>query len=132
MKITSKNQSIHVDKPEGSQVDYYLFPEYEIHYNVIIPGTIQPWHHHEHISETILILNGQIEAHWVDKNGVKNSEVVKTGDVIEVKNSPHTFINSSLENVTFVVFRFVPTGINQQEKIKNDKIIDQITTSTTT
>ena len=33
MKIIKKSDAIHVDKPEGTKVDYYLRNEYEVHYN---------------------------------------------------------------------------------------------------
>jgi quercetin dioxygenase-like cupin family protein len=124
MKIISKTQAIHVDKKEGSSVDYYIFPEYEVHYNEIKPGTVQPWHHHNQISETLFVIEGEIEAHWVDRNGQKQQKIVQPGDVIEVENTSHTFINSSNSIVKFVVFRFVPDGKDKSQIIKNDKTLD--------
>jgi uncharacterized RmlC-like cupin family protein len=126
VKITNKNNSIHVVKPDGTSVDYYLFPESEIHYNIIAPNTIQQWHHHDKISETVLILSGQLKACWIDSNENKQSQIINAGDVVGVEKTPHTFINDSQEMATFVVFRFIPRGTNQQEIIKKDKIIDQI------
>jgi uncharacterized cupin superfamily protein len=125
MKITPKNQAIHVDKVEGSSVDYYIFPEYEVHYNEIKPGTVQLWHHHQVISETLYVVEGEIEAHWLDEDGKKQKKVVTIGDVVEVENTPHTFINSSQKIVKFLVFRFVPTGEDKREVIKNDKVLDE-------
>jgi mannose-6-phosphate isomerase-like protein (cupin superfamily) len=122
MKIISKNQAIHVDKPEGSSVDYYIFPEYEIHYNEIKPGTVQQWHHHTQISETLFLIEGEIEAHWQNEDGEKHMQICKSNDVIEVENTPHTFINSSSSIVKFIVFRFVPDGKDKRELIKNDKV----------
>lgn len=124
MKITSRSQAIHVDKPEGSSVDYYLFPEYEVHHNRIQPGTVQAWHHHTQISEVIYVAAGQIEVQWLDQNDQKQLQVAKPGDVIDVQTTPHTFVNNSDQPVELVVFRFVPTGIDQSEVIKNDKILD--------
>ncbi|HYD34514.1 MAG TPA: cupin domain-containing protein [Vitreimonas sp.] len=124
MKIIPKQAAIHVDKVEGSSVDYYIFPEYELHYNEIKPGTVQQWHHHRQISETLYVMAGEIEAHWVDEAGQKHMRVMSVGDVVEVENTPHTFINSSSEVVKFIVFRFVPTGEDKRELIKNDKVID--------
>lgn len=126
MKIVSRNQAIHVDKSEGSSVDYYIFPEYEIHYNEIKPGTVQQWHHHNKVCETLYVVSGEIEAHWVSGDGQKRMQVVSAGDVVEVENTPHTFINSSVGLVKFVVFRFVPSGKDQRETIKNDKVLDEI------
>lgn len=31
--------AIHIDKDNGTSVDYYLFDEYEIHFNLIAPHT---------------------------------------------------------------------------------------------
>lgn len=124
MKITPHQSAIHVDKEEGSSVDYYVFPEYEIHYNEIKPGTIQSWHHHPTISETLYVMEGTIEAHWVDAHGQKQKQYVTVGDVVAVEDTPHTFINSSDTVVKFIVFRFVPTHKDLREIIKNDKVLD--------
>lgn len=124
MKIISRHNAAHVEKEEGSSVDYYMFPEYEIHYNEIKPGTVQHWHHHQQITESIYVIDGEIEAHWQDESGSKQQQVVSRGDVIEVENTPHTFVNSSNDVVRFVVFRFVPTGEDKHELIKNDKVVD--------
>lgn len=125
MKITHLSQAIHVDKDNGTSVDYFIFPEYEIHYNELVPGKIQEWHHHPTIWETLFIIKGELEAHWVNEKGEKQQKVVKAGDVIEVENTPHTFANTSEATVKFVVFRFVPTGEDKREIIKNDKVLDK-------
>lgn len=39
MKLISQNQAIHVDKTNGTEVDYYLLEDAEIHYNKINPHT---------------------------------------------------------------------------------------------
>jgi quercetin dioxygenase-like cupin family protein len=124
MKIHSKSSAIHIDKKEGSSVNYYIFPEYELHYNEIKPGTVQGWHHHPTITETLFVIEGEIEAHWVNELGEKQQKTVTVGDVIEVEDTPHTFINCSNRIVKFVVFRFVPTGEDKHELIKNDKVLD--------
>ena len=56
MKLISQNQAIHVDKTNGTEVDYYLLEDAEIHYNKIKSHTLQEWHRHHHISENIFIL----------------------------------------------------------------------------
>ena len=53
MKLIRQDQSIHVDKTNGTEVDYYLLDDAEIHYNKINPHTLQEWHRHRHISENI-------------------------------------------------------------------------------
>jgi len=123
MKFLSKKDSIYFKKPEGTAVNYYLFPEYEIHYNEQPPETTQPWHHHDTINESILMLEGEMWAHWLE-NGKKKKRKVKKGDLVEVENTPHTFINSSKKKIKFVVFRFVPTGKNTSQVIKKDKVLD--------
>ncbi len=39
MKITKKEDVLNVNKPEGTNVWYYLFDEYEVHYNEQTPRT---------------------------------------------------------------------------------------------
>ena len=58
-----------------------------------MPHTIQEWHFHKKIDENILI------------------------------DRVHTFENDTDEVVEFVVFRFVPNGIDKREVIKTDKIV---------
>ena len=41
MKLIRKDQAIHVDKTNGTKVDYYLLNDAEIHYNKINPRTLQ-------------------------------------------------------------------------------------------
>lgn len=125
MKIHKLTDAIHVDKEEGTSVDYFLFPEYEIHYNEVKPGVTQLWHHHPRIWETLFMIEGELEAHWRDDAGEKTMQVVSKGDVIEVEDTPHTFINSSQKVVKFVVFRFVPDGEDKREVIKNDNVLDE-------
>ena len=125
MKIINLSQAIHVDKEEGTSVDYFLFPEYEIHYNEVKPGVTQLWHHHPKIWETIFMIEGELEAHWEDDLENKQMKVVTKGDVIEVEDTPHTFINSSNKIVKFVVYRFVPAGEDKSEIIKKDKVLDK-------
>ncbi|MEI6575113.1 MAG: cupin domain-containing protein [Bacteroidota bacterium] len=118
-------QGISIDKPDGTHVDYFIFPEYEIHYNELQPRTIQQWHHHNVIEETIFVISGKIEIHWqVDK--ILFSEQVSNGDVIRVENTPHTLMNNTDCCAKFIVFRFVPTGKDNRELIKNDKHLDII------
>jgi len=39
MKIIKKKEALNVKKPNGPEVWYYLFPEYEVHYNEQPPHT---------------------------------------------------------------------------------------------
>lgn len=124
MQILSRQDGIFVKKDEGTEVVYHLFPEYEIHYNEVPAGTVQHWHHHQKVEETLYIISGELEAYWRDENGQKFSQVVKAGDLVRVEKTPHTFINSSKNKCIFLVFRFVPTGVDNREVMKNDKYLD--------
>ena len=62
----SKKDAIHADKPNGTSVDYYIFPEYEVHTNCIAPYSIQEWHYHEKIIETLLITKGKLLCRYLE------------------------------------------------------------------
>jgi len=124
MKIVYKKDALHVDKPEGTMVDYYLRNEYELHYNKQVPHTTQTWHHHDHILETLFIIDGELLVQW-KKQGVHHEEIVKTGDLIETENTPHTFINQSDSLVRFIVIKQVLSGTNKKHLLKTDKVLDQ-------
>lgn len=123
MKIIKSADAIHVEKPEGTSVRYYLFNDYEVHYNDQAPHTTLTWHHHEHICETLYIIDGQLTAKWREE-GKEYSEIVKSGDLIEVENTPHTFINESDETVRFLVIKRISNNDNFKEIFKTDKVID--------
>ncbi|MDP2649536.1 MAG: cupin domain-containing protein [bacterium] len=124
MRIITKDKALHVSKPEGLNVFYYLFPEYEVHYNEQPPKSAQTWHHHEKITETIYVIEGELIAKWKE-NGEVKTQIVKEGDLIETEHSPHTFINETNKTVKFIVIKQVLTGVNKREVLKNDKVIDQ-------
>ena len=123
MQIISRKAGILVEKEEGTKVIYHIFPEFEIHYNEVPAGTKQAWHHHDVIEEVLYILSGELEVHWKEKDKAFK-QTVKVGDVVRVENTPHTFINSSSGPAVFVVFRFVPDGVDKCHIIKNDKRFD--------
>lgn len=124
MKITKSTDVNHVEKPEGTSVDYYLFNDYELHYNDQAPHTTQTWHHHEHISETLYIIDGELVARWRE-NGQEFTQVIKAGDLIETEQTVHTFSNDSDENVRFIVLKRIPSGNDYRETFKTDKVIDE-------
>lgn len=123
MKIYHKKNALNVSKPEGTSVSYYLFNEYEIHYNEQFPNSTQVWHHHEKIWETLYIIEGQLLAKWRE-NEEEKSETLITGDVVETERTPHTFINNSGKTVKFLVIKQILNGENKKEILKNDKILD--------
>ncbi len=124
VEIVRRTQAIDVDKGEGTKVSYYIFAEYELHFNEIAPGTVQQWHHHEAIEETVLVLKGELEVRWRNR-GTTKCETIGSGDVVRVGRSVHTFANVADEDATFVVFRLVLSGEDKHEKIKNDKVVDE-------
>lgn len=123
MKITAKQNAIHVDKATGIKVDYYLFDEYEVHYNEQPPKSTQEWHHHETIWETLYIIEGELVAKWKE-NGEEKFQIVKAGDIIETEHTPHTFENKTETVVKFLVFKQVLSGENKRELLKTDKILE--------
>lgn len=123
MKIVKKEDSIFASKPEGTNVNYYLRGEYEVHYNEQAPGTTQTWHHHEKVSEILYIVSGELIAKWKEGDEEK-SQVVKAGDLIETENTPHTFSNNTKSITKFLVFKMLRTGNDNTEILKNDKVLD--------
>lgn len=123
MKIIKKSEVIHVDKPEGTKVDYYLRDEYEVHFNEQVAGSTQTWHHHEKISETLFIIEGELTARWKESNEEK-TQIVYAGDLIETENTSHTFTNHTGKIVKFLVLKQVFSGENKVELLKKDKVLD--------
>jgi len=123
MKIYHKKDVLNVSKPEGLKVAYYLFNEYEVHYDEQKPNSTQVWHHHEKIWETIYVIEGKLLAKWKE-NGNERSETLIAGDLIETENTPHTFINNSDKTVKFLVFKQVLSGENKKDILKTDKLLD--------
>lgn len=124
MKITPKNKSIYRLREDGTAINYYIFPEYEIHYCDLAPGITQPWHHHNTISESIYVISGEVAVHYLDGQNQTQIKLAQAGDVIEVKNTPHTLVNKTNQITKLVAFRFVPDGQDKRELIKNDKVLD--------
>lgn len=122
MKIIQAKDVLHVVKPEGTDVHYYLFNDYEVHYNEQAPKTTQTWHHHEKIWETLYIIEGELTALWRE-NGTEESQQVKAGDLIETERTPHTFSNDSDKTVRFLVIKRIPSEEDHREILKTDKVL---------
>jgi uncharacterized cupin superfamily protein len=123
MKIIQAKDVLHVKKPEGTDVHYYLFKDYEVHYNDQAPRTTQTWHHHEKIWETLYIIDGELTAQWRE-NGEEKSQVVKSGDLIETERTVHTFSNDSDNTVRSLVMKRMPSDEDFSEVLKTDKVLD--------
>ena len=123
MKITKKQDAVFVSNPEGTNVTYFLFPEYEVHINEQVPHSTQTWHHHEKIWETLYIIEGELIAQWKE-NGEAKKQIVKAGDLIETEHTPHTFSNDSDKVVKFIVIKQILNGEDKKEILKIDKVLD--------
>ena len=124
MNIIHKDDALHINKQEGTKIDYYLRDEYEMHYNEQVPGSTQTWHHHEQILETLFIIEGELTAKWKE-DGKVIDQIVRAGDLIETENTPHTFTNHTDKIVKFLVIKQVLSGKSKKELLKTDKIIDE-------
>lgn len=101
---------------------YFIFEEYEIHLNRIAPHTVQEWHYHQKIEETLLVTKGELTAYW-QEDGETRTRKTGPGGLIRVGRSIHTFSNETDEPAEFTVFRFVPEGVDKREVIKTDKTV---------
>ncbi len=122
MKIIHAKDAVQVSKSEGTNVTYFLLPEYEVHYNEQIPNSTQTWHHHEKIWETLYIIEGELTAKWKE-NGQERSEIVKAGDLIESERTTHTFTNHTDKVVKFLVIKQVLSGEDKRKLLKTDKVL---------
>lgn len=123
MKIISQKESSYVSKPEGINVWYYLRDEYELHYSEQLPNSSQKWHHHEKILETLFLIDGELTVEWKEDGKIKR-QILKKGDFVEIGKNPHTFINHTNKSTKLIFLKQVPTGKNNREIFKTDKILD--------
>jgi quercetin dioxygenase-like cupin family protein len=123
MKIIRKQEAVNISKPEGVKVEYFLFDEYEVHYNEQIAGSTTTWHYHKTIWETLFIIEGELTVQWKDDNGEIKSEIVKAGDLIEVERIPHAFTNHTDRVVKFLVTKQILKGDNCRDIFKTDKVV---------
>ncbi|WP_460055160.1 cupin domain-containing protein [Pseudolactococcus yaeyamensis] len=119
--ITRQVSAISVTKSSGTQVDYYLYPEFEIHKNSLPAGVVQDWHKHQELDENIIVTSGEITVEYLANSHV-SSQTIHENDVLRVKQSIHRLSNQSSEPAQFIVFRFMPTGREQSERMKRDKV----------
>ncbi len=124
MRIITKKDAVTVVKPEGLEVNYYLFDEYEVIMNVQEPGTTQVWHHHDHISETVFMIEGEMTVEWIE-DGERKSQTLFAGDLVESEKTPHTYSNQSASTAKFVTIKQLLTGENHRGIFKTDKIVDE-------
>ena len=122
IEFLRENDAITIHKDNGTDVSYYIFNEFEIHMNKISPKSIQEWHYHSKIEESLMIIKGELTCRWLEYDK-ERSKRITAKEIVRVGNSTHTFENETDEEVEFIVFRFVPNGIDKREIIKNDKVV---------
>ena len=119
--IQQLSEAISVEKDNGTKVSYFLYPEFEIHQNILPANTVQDWHKHQAIEEVIVPTKGNVTIQVLEDNAVR-AYTANCGEVLRVKQSIHRIIGDTKEEVQFTVFRFIPSGNDQSDKIKNDKV----------
>ena len=122
LEVYNLSDALHIIKENKTEVDYYLFNEYEIHLNKIPPNTVQEWHYHSLIEEVILVVKGKLRCLWLE-NKQKHSRIIHEKELVRVKQSIHTLVNDSSEDCEFIVFRLILDGKNKRNIIKKDKKI---------
>lgn len=65
LDILNIEDSIFIEKKDGTKVNYFIFEEFEIHLNNIPQNTIQGWHSHKKIEEIILVTEGMIRVETI-------------------------------------------------------------------
>lgn len=80
LEVIHEYDSIHMIKETGTEVNYYIFDEAEIHLNKIMPHNIQEWHFHKKIDENILITKGCL-FRFVP-NGIDKRELIKADKTV--------------------------------------------------
>ncbi len=123
MKILKRESAIRAQKSDGTNIFYYLFNEYEIHFNELKPGCIQPWHHHQTIWESLYVIEGELVIKWKDRDDTFE-QAIYPGTVIEFENSSHSLTNQTQKLVKFLVIKQILSNKNYRDIFKNDKIID--------
>ena len=125
LDILTKLDGISVTKENKTNVDYFIFNEFEVHLNKIPPNTKQEWHKHEIIEEVLVITKGELIVRWKENESIETTTVFKD-NIVRVKKSIHTIENHTDEWAEFTVFRMVPSGEDKREIIKRDKVIIDI------
>lgn len=120
LEIIEKTDAISVEKDNGTLVDYFLFEEFELHYNTIPTNCVQDWHSHHAIEEIIVVEQGELVVEWIEKDKIFTKRV-KEKEIIRMKSSIHRLSNRSNTAVKCTIFRFVPQHQDYSQKIKTDK-----------
>ncbi|MBP9716831.1 MAG: cupin domain-containing protein [Candidatus Levybacteria bacterium] len=123
MKVIKNDSAISLNKPDGTRIKYFLFDEYEIHSNELKPNSIQQWHHHEKIWETLYVIEGNLSLMWKNNENILE-EKLEPGDVVEMGKESHSIANNSKDIVRFIIVKQMLSGSSKRELFKQDKIVD--------
>lgn len=126
MKIHRLADATQRVKPSGTEVYYHLFPEYEIHLNEKPARSVSEWHRHEQISETIIMIGGELEVVWIDERGGHKGATIRAGDIAEVGQSLHTLRNQTEHPARFIVLKQVLTGRDLRPVFTTDKVVEEV------
>lgn len=120
LDIINKTAAISVEKDNGTFVDYFLFEEFEVHYNKIPENCVQDWHSHNAIEEIIVVDQGSLVVEWIEDKTIY-TKTVEEKEIIRMKNSIHRLSNPSNTIAECTIFRFVPHHQDYSQLIKQDK-----------
>lgn len=123
MKIIPRSQARSENRPSGERL-YYDFLEYNLHLNEIKPGGATDWHHHEKIWETVFVVKGELVVRWKE-NGEVKEQIIREGDVVEVEDTPQSFVNETDKPAFFLDIKQVLSGEDKRELLKSDKVSDE-------
>lgn len=118
---TLSDDALYVERDDKTKVYYYLFDEYEVHFDCLPVNAFQDWHFHTKIEEVICVTSGKLVCKYYKNNKKLELEVSK-GELIQVKNAIHTLTNPFDEDCEFVVFRLVLNGKRKRDLIRHDKV----------
>ncbi|MEV4352267.1 cupin domain-containing protein [Actinoplanes sp. NPDC049596] len=125
MKIVKRDEAVTVVKDDGTRVVYHMFGEYEVHFNELPPGSVQEWHSHAVLEETICVTAGELTILWTDEADQQSTDILHPGDTARVGTSFHTLRNDSDSTVIFIALRLVLSGEDHTRTFKTDKCIDE-------
>lgn len=123
MEIINADSAVHTIKSNGTEVFYFLFDEYEIHYNTLPVGFIQEWHKHEKLEEVLYIIDGELTVYSENSDGTINTILVAANSVIRFEDTFHTLENKSDKPVRFLVYKTILHGELNKEIFASDKVL---------
>lgn len=125
MRILRKKSIDYQKKSFGAESWYYPLGEHELIISTLDSGCATDWHKHEQVSESVMIIDGELVAE-VEQEGEVVQERLGEGDLIEFGHDFHHVINESDQSVKFVTLKVVPTGVDNKAVFAKDKISKEL------